>query len=185
MKEYTETLRLHGLWVRGVPDGVRANLRGANLRGANLRDADLRRANLWGADLRGADLRGANLEDANLRDADLRRANLEDANLRDADLRRANLRRANLRGANLRGAAGNLREVKSLFIETYPVTYTSEVLQIGCERHAIDDWRGFDGRRILEMDGEKAAQFWGKWKAHIFTTIEISPASPTKTEAPK
>ena len=72
-------LNLHVKWLRGEPDGERANLRGANLRGANLRDANLRGANLRGADLRDANLRGANLRGANLRDANLRDANLSDA----------------------------------------------------------------------------------------------------------
>jgi uncharacterized protein YjbI with pentapeptide repeats len=71
MKKFTQAklnkiLRLHVLWLRYEPDGVRADLRGANLQGADLwgadlSDADLREANLQGADLRGADLRGADL----------------------------------------------------------------------------------------------------------------------------
>lgn len=46
-----EILRLHGMWFRSEPGGVRADLRGADLIGADLSGADLR-----GADLRGADL---------------------------------------------------------------------------------------------------------------------------------
>lgn len=54
-----EILDKHSKWLRGEPDGERANLRGANLYGANLYYA-----NLGGADLSGADLHGANLSDA-------------------------------------------------------------------------------------------------------------------------
>ena len=61
-----EALDAHAAWVRGEPEGKRANLR----------DADLRRANLSGANLSGANLRGANLRGANLRDADLSGADL-------------------------------------------------------------------------------------------------------------
>jgi hypothetical protein len=97
-----------------LPQGERANLKGANLEGADLRyanleGADLRYANLEGADLRYANLEGANLRGANLRCADLESANLkgadlESANLKGADLRYANLRCADLRYANLKGA---------------------------------------------------------------------------------
>lgn len=72
-----ETIRLHGLWLKGDSAGAcanlqRANLYEANLRGANLYEANLREADLRGADLRGAGLREANLQRANLRGADLR-----------------------------------------------------------------------------------------------------------------
>ena len=57
--ELAEILKLHGMWRRAEPNGVRANLSGANLS-----RADLSRANLYGADLSGADhiLRGPYLD---------------------------------------------------------------------------------------------------------------------------
>ena len=163
----------------------RANLRGANLwdanlRGANLWDANLRGANLWGANLWDANLRGANLRDANLRGANLRGANLEYANLEGANLEYANLEGANLWGANLWGCAGNRLQIKSLFIsETYSVTYTSEYLQIGCERHSINEWWGFNDERIERMEGRKALDWWAENKEFIKDVIEKYPATPT------
>lgn len=109
MTDLIETLRLHDLWLRGEPGGVRASLSGADLReaslrGANLSGADLRRANLRRADLRRADLRWADLSGADLREADLREASLSVADLSGADLRRADLSGADLRWADLRRA---------------------------------------------------------------------------------
>ena len=98
-EEIKKVLDLHKKFLKGKPDGVRADLSDANLSDANLSDANLRYANL-----RGANLRDADLSDADLSDADLRGANLRDANLRGANLRCANLSDANLRDANLRGA---------------------------------------------------------------------------------
>jgi uncharacterized protein YjbI with pentapeptide repeats len=63
-----ETLRLHGLWLSGDPEGARANLTSANLTSANLRYANLRYANLNGADLRYANLNGADLRGAMMGD---------------------------------------------------------------------------------------------------------------------
>jgi len=121
------------------------------------------------ADLREADLRGANLREADLREADLRRADLRGADLRGADLRRA----------NLWGAVGNRQSIKTIQVEQYDIAYTADALQIGCERHPIDDWREFDDTRIARMDGKHALRFWRKWKDWIFQTIELSPAEPT------
>ena len=99
-----EILRKHILWLRGDPDGEKANLREADLSRANLSGANLSEANLRGAYLRGAYLYGANLRGADLSEADLHGADLSEADLHGADLREADLSRANLSGANLSGA---------------------------------------------------------------------------------
>jgi hypothetical protein len=68
----------------------------------------------------------------------------------------------------------------SLFIsEKYPITYTSEVLQIGCERHQIKEWWSFGDERILKMDGKTAFKFWLEHKDIIKSVIEACPAKPT------
>ena len=158
-KELTQTLKQHALWV--ADNGGRI----ADLRGADLQDADLR-----GANLRGANLQDAYLQDAYLRGADLRGAYLQDAYLRGAYLC----------GADLQGCNGNRSEIKSIFIcAAYPITYTAEVLQIGCEQHPISDWLEFDSERISGMDGDQATSFWAEWKDTIFLLIEKSPATPT------
>ena len=69
--ELQEILGLHLRWLRGEPEGKRADLGGADLGGANLYGANLGGADLSGADLGGANLRGANLYGANLSDANL------------------------------------------------------------------------------------------------------------------
>jgi len=162
-----------------------ANLSGANLIGANLSGANLRSANLSGANLRSADLIGANLSGANLRGANLSGADLSDANLRGANLSGANLRSAdlsdaNLRGANLSGAHGANPHIKCIQIDTYAITYTSDVMQIGCERHTIAEWASFSDAQIRAMDGVKALARWQKYKDWIFQTIALCPAEPTK-----
>jgi uncharacterized protein YjbI with pentapeptide repeats len=154
----------------------------ANLRYANLSGADLSGANLSGADLRGANLSGANLSGADLRGADLRGANLSGADLRGANLSGANLSGADLRGADLRGAHGVNPYVKCIQIDTYAIAYTSDVLQIGCQRHAIQDWAEFTDAQIRVMDGVKALEWWRKYKDWVFQTIALCPATPTKDE---
>ncbi|WP_139092992.1 pentapeptide repeat-containing protein, partial [Pseudomonas sp. AU11447] len=143
-----------------------------------LRDANLRGANLRGANLRGANLRGANLRGANLSDADL-----SDANLRGANLRGANLSGANLRGANLSelssiwGATGNLREVKAIQADIWPVTYTATHMQIGCQFHTLAEWWAFNDEEISGMDS-KALAWWSVWKPILKQIIDASPAVP-------
>ena len=138
--------------VNGYTIAPRADLYGANLYGANLRGANLREANLRGADLRGADLR-----EANLRGADLREANLSAADLIGA----------NLSAANLWGCMGNGREVVSAQLPRWPVTTAATpdgvVMQIGCQRHALDLWIKSDPRWIAALDPE-APKWWAQWR---------------------
>ena len=124
---------------------------------------------------------GTNLYGASLDGANLVRANLDGANLDGAKLDGANLYGASLVRANLEGANGINDYIKCIQIETYPITYTSDVLQIGCERHLISEWAEFDSARIVQMDGKPALIFWKKYKDWIFQTIDLSPAKPTCT----
>ena len=89
-------------------------------------------------------------------------------------------RRANLAGADLNGLSGLNDWIKCIQVEDWPITYTSDVMQIGCQRHIFDAWRNFSDAEIRAMDGRKALAFWTKWKAAIFQIIEMAPAKPTK-----
>ena len=109
------------------------------------------------------------------------RADLTDADLTEAVLRRADLTGADLTGAVLWGCAGEHDYIKSLFIcDLWPITYTSDALQIGCKRFPISKWWEFDDETIAEMD-RNALEFWREYKAFIRATIERFPARPTKT----
>ena len=116
---------------------------------------------------------------ANLINADLRGANLINADLRGANLSVADLSDANLRGADLWGVFGNMRHIKSLQTEKYTITYTATILQIGCKRFTIDEWKNFDDKTISQMDSG-ALEWWTKWKLIIMQIIEMSPCEPTK-----
>jgi uncharacterized protein YjbI with pentapeptide repeats len=155
-----EQLRQHADWlIDGSGQRIEAN--GTNLRAANLSGADLR-----GANLRGADLNGAYLIDADL----------IAANLRGANLRGTNLRAANLRDANLRGAIGNMREIKSAQFDQWTVAWSSDVLAIGCQQHAIKQWRNADPRWIAAMDSS-ATDWWSRYGELLLQLIDVSPAT--------
>ena len=81
-EELKGIIESHELWMMGVEEGVRADLRHEDLRCADLRMADLERVILNEADLRCADLRGACLP-TDLKGTDLRKAALRGAFLPD------------------------------------------------------------------------------------------------------
>jgi len=103
----------------------------------------------------------------------------------NANLDGASLDGANLDGANLWIAAGNNRHVRTIQAGEYLVSYTNDIMQIGCQRHAIADWWEFDDRRIAEMDGKTALSFWKVWKPLLQQIIAAAPAEPTGYVAPE
>jgi len=167
-----------------IYDGPKSYLSEANLRGANLSGADLS-----GANLSGAYLRGANLSGADLSGADLSGAFLRGANLRGADLNGAYLSGADLRGANLSGAdllcMGNMREIRTMQIDTWPIGYTADTLQIGCQSHAIEKWRKWDteaGRKWIASMDSKALAWAERNMSLVLAIIDANPATPTGHE---
>ena len=163
-----------------------AYLGGADLRGADLRGAYLRGAYLGGADLGGADLGGAYLGGADLRGADLRGADLRGADLGGAYLRGAYLRGAYLGGAYLGGAKIDGGVEISLIPHQidagqYFVYIWDKHIKIGCEFHSMNDWFGFDDRKILAMDNKKGLEWWRIWKEPI-KAICINTGRWTETE---
>ena len=79
-----DILDKHAAWLRGEPEGVKADLTGADLSKADLSEANLSKANLYEADLSGADLSGADLSGAHLSWAKLPGADLSGGNLSKA-----------------------------------------------------------------------------------------------------
>ena len=121
----------------------------------------------------------ANLTDAILTDANLTRANLTRANLTGATLSGADLTGVDLADANLTNLLGNMKHIKTVQTDKYLVTYTTRVLQIGCKKYSIEEWKNFDDETILKMDSG-ALEWWAKWKPIIMQIIEMSPCEPTK-----
>ncbi|WP_449102506.1 pentapeptide repeat-containing protein [Pseudomonas extremaustralis] len=183
MKTYTaeklaEILGKHRSWLLDEEGGERANLSGANLSDANLSGANLSGANLSGANLSDANLSGANLSGANLSGANLSGANLSGANLSGANLSGANLSGANLSElSSIWSASGNCREVKAIQCDYWPVTYTAERMQIGCQFHTLPEWWAFTDEEINSMDS-KALQWWKVWKPILQNIIAVAPAVP-------
>ena len=168
-----------------APHSVRLGLavKQAIKQGANLSRADLYEAYLYGASLSEADLRYANLYEAYLYEANLSGADLQRANLSGANLGGADLYGANLGGADLclPGDVGNTY-VRLIHTDVYQIAYTAEHIQIGCEKHSIDDWMGFDDTHIRLMDGKFAVEWWAKWKPIIKQMIEAAPCKPTRED---
>ena len=118
-----------------------------------------------------ADLSYADLSYADLSYADLSYADLSRANLSYANLSYANLSYANLSSANLRDTIGNGREIKSLQIGTYNISYTKDIISIGCKTYTLEQWKNFTDVEIDNMNSE-ALKWWKLNKELIITLVK-------------
>ena len=155
-----------------------AGLEGADLICANLIDTDLRYANLENADLGDTNLSGANLSYTRLMNANLSDTNLSDANLKRANLRGANLSGANLENANLVGTIGNMREIKSIEMSRYAITYTKDIIQIGCQNHSIEEWSKWRDNKAWIEKMDEGALDWAEINLDsLLKTVKTNPAT--------
>jgi len=136
-----------------------------------LRDGSGKRIEVVAANLSGANLSGVNLSYANLSGVNLVAANLSEANLSYA----------NLSGVNLSYAIGNMREIKSAQFDQWAVTWSADVLAIGCQQHAIEEWRNANPRWIAAMDSG-ATNWWSRYGALVLQLIDASPATGVVVE---
>jgi uncharacterized protein YjbI with pentapeptide repeats len=137
----------------------RADLSYANLSRVDLSHANLSRATLSYANLSNAILEGVNLSHADLSRVDLSHVNLSHVNLSRANLSRAILEGVNLEGVNLWECRGNGQEITSLDLGTWLCTLWKDQLQIGCQRHSLEQWAAFSDQEINAMDG-RAMVWW-------------------------
>ena len=171
METYTEEdigekIRLHGLWIKGVDGGAKADLSHAYLN--------------W-RDLHGRDLSGSSLCYSNLRCSNFSGCDFSGCDFSNSSLGHSNFGLSNLTGATLFGTIGNGREIKSMQLEGEPIAYTAEIIQIGCENHKIEEWWAFTDIEISSM-WIGALEWWRKHKRVLQLAIEISPATPTGHE---
>jgi hypothetical protein len=92
------------------------------------------------------------------------------ASLNGADLTSADLTGASLNGARL-DCVGNMREIFTLQLDTWRIGFTKTTLQIGCQRHSIDEWRSFTDIEIAAMS-LGALKWWKRWRGPLFAIID-------------
>ena len=106
---------------------------------------------------------------ADLRYADLRYSDLRRANLCDAKLQGADLYGADLHGAKLQGAKNAPLIITGL--EWLVIIDGIGNMRIGCQRHSIEEWSGFDDQIIQKM-ASSALEFWYRHKPMLLAMCD-------------
>ena len=119
-----------------------------------------------------SNLSNSNLSNSNLSYSDLSYSNLSNSNLSYSNLSNSNLRGSDLSNSDLRGVIGNGREIKSLQIGTYLVSYHKDILNIGCQSHTLDKWINFTDEEIDAMNKGTSLDWWKLNKDILVTLVK-------------
>ena len=153
----------HAAWLKNSTKGTYASFTSQDFTGLNFDKMDFTRANFT----RCLFLR-----------CDMKETNFSSAVLLNSNFIDASLTNAIFTGANLEGVVGNTREIKSLQIVRFPITYTSTTVQIGCKQCTIENIDD-EFNKIIESLGGKHSSTWDKYKQYLETLLQISPATKT------
>ena len=130
----------------------------------------IRGGNIWGGTIRGGTILGGNIWGGNIWGGTIDGGNIRGGTILGGTILGGNIWGGNIRGGTIRGGTidgGTIRDGTTtskdpIFISglPYSVTVTDAHILIGCALHTIAEWRAFNDRRILEMDGKDVLDFW-------------------------
>lgn len=168
--EIAEALRLHRAFVFGEENGRIADFSSKEIEGKDFSGELL----MW-AILKEATFKNCIFEYASMDYLDASGAKFENCNLKYASFNKASLSGASFNDSDLNGVVGNGKQIITMSLERWPVAYTETHLQIGCERHLIEDWWKFTDKQIDAMS-KHALAWWKNWKPILQKAIENNPA---------
>lgn len=159
---------------------VDCNLNWSSLCRAIVRVSRFHRCSFWEADLDRIDVEHSAFVSCDFTLADLSGAHFrKGVNLHESRFMEAELAGANLEGVRIMmGAIGDGKHIKSLQCGEYPVTYTADMMQIGCGLRPIREWLEMTPSQVEHIE-EICPNWWAKWKPILAQIVEASPAEPT------
>lgn len=137
--------------------------------------------------LRGVNFSSCNLKATNFKESKLSGTNFCDANMTLANLSYCNLSRTkffatNLRGVYMEDTIGDSKFINSIQVDKWMIAYTSEEIQIGCEKYPITEWKEWRKNKywVAELDGD--ALHWAEKNLdNVLEVVKMFPATNYKT----
>lgn len=148
--------------------------------GSNLEGCKINRSVLANSTIKNSHLDRSTFNYVDLTNARLGEVSLELSEFYEADLWKSKLHNVDLGTVDLFNVIGDGTYIKSIqLFPEYKINYTSNHLQIGCEKYTFEEWWTFTDWDIGSMDdGNKSLNFWEANKEHIRHIVEKFPASP-------
>ncbi|EAL7494771.1 pentapeptide repeat-containing protein [Campylobacter coli] len=116
------------------------------LEGISLNDANLENLNLSGLDFDNVFINGASFKNANLNDISSKNTSFIDCDFSGASFNFCNFLRTEFENCifenvDLRDCIGDMKNIFSVVVDTYVMTFTKTMMNLGCDTKTIKEWR--------------------------------------------
>ncbi|EIP0127540.1 TPA: pentapeptide repeat-containing protein [Campylobacter coli] len=144
------------------------------LEGISLNNANLENVNLSGLDFDNVFINGASFKNANLNDISSKNASFIDCDFSGASFHFCNFLRTEFENCifenvSLRDCIGDMKNIFSIVVDTYVVTFTKTMMNLGCNTKTIKEWRNLS---VDDLEDEEQKWLWNYYKDTIFEIID-------------
>jgi uncharacterized protein YjbI with pentapeptide repeats len=141
LSDVERVMQKHELWKYGsTSPGQRAHFAYADLSGLDLTGIDFNMASFEYANLSNVNFTGCNLSKNSFRHSDCSGVNFSNTNLEYSNFMQADLSNAIFTPSVQLHCVGNGKELKTISVCKFLVTYSSHYMTIGCMHHSLDWW---------------------------------------------
>ncbi|HDZ5093983.1 TPA: pentapeptide repeat-containing protein [Campylobacter jejuni] len=144
-------------------------LEGISLNNANLENLDLSGLNFDNVFINGTSFKNANLNDISSKNASFIDCNFSGVSFHFCNFLRTEFENCIFDNVSLRDCIGDMKNIFSVVIDTYVMTFTKTIMNLGCNSKSIDDWRKTNPDNI---DDEEQKWLWSYYKDTIFEIID-------------
>ncbi|RTI85310.1 pentapeptide repeat-containing protein [Campylobacter jejuni] len=118
--------------------------------------------------LEGISLNNANLENINLSGLDFNNAFINGASFHFCNFLRTEFENCIFENVDLRDCIGDMKNIFSVVVDTYVMTFTKTMMNLGCDTKTIKEWRNVS---VDDLEDEEQKWLWSYYKDTIFEII--------------
>lgn len=143
------------------------------LEGVSLNDAK-ENINLSGLDFDNVFINSTSFKNANLNDISSKNASFIDCDFSGASFNFCNFLRTEFENCifenvDLRDCIGDMKNIFSVVLDTYVMTFTKTMMNLGCDTKTIKEWRNLS---VDDLEDGEQKWLWSYYKYTIFEIID-------------
>lgn len=142
---------------------------GVSLNEANLEDLNLRALNFNNAFIINANFKNAYLSEISSKNATFIDCDFSGADLSFCNFLRTEFENCIFDGVNIRNCIGDMKNIFSIAIDTYVMSFTKTMMNLGCNTKTIEEWRNLT---TDNLEDEEQKWMWDYYKDVIFKLID-------------
>ncbi len=140
-----------------------------SLNNANLDNLDLSNLNFNDVFIINASFKNANLSEISSKNASFLDCDFSGASLYHCNFLNTELENSKFDNADLRDCVGDMKNIFTIAIDTYVMSFTKTHLSLGCQTKTINEWRNLSSN---DFEDEEQKWLWDYYKDIMFQIID-------------